>query len=81
MVTTVSIFIPEPIKKFSFFCLYMIPLEKIGKLVGDKLVTKILIKQLNQDPKLIHAIGHSLGAHLVGHIGRAVENRTGNKHY
>ena len=35
--------------------------------------------QLGQSPDLIHASGHSLGAHLVGHIGRAVEKSTGSK--
>ena len=37
------------------------------------------ILQLGQNPDQIHAIGHSLGAHLVGHIGRSVENATGHK--
>ena len=32
------------------------------------------ILQLGQNPDQIHAIGHSLGAHLVGRIGRSVEN-------
>ena len=35
--------------------------------------------QLGQSPDLIHASGHSLGAHLVGHIGRTVERSTGSK--
>ena len=43
---------------------------KIGKIVGEKIVKKVLIDRLGQDPKLIHAIGHSLGAHLVGNIAK-----------
>ena len=35
--------------------------------------------QLGQSHALIHASGHSLGAHVVGHIGRAVEKSTGIK--
>ena len=35
--------------------------------------------QLGQSHDLIHASGHSLGAHVVGHIGRAVEKSTGSK--
>ena len=35
--------------------------------------------QLGQSHALIHASGHSLGAHVVGHIGRAVEKSTGSK--
>ena len=48
--------------------------ETVGKFIGQKLVADILISTLNQDPKKIHAIGHSLGAHLSGHIGRKVQN-------
>ena len=43
---------------------------KVGKVVGQKVVSKLLIKKLKQNPKLIHAIGHSLGAHVVGNIGK-----------
>ena len=47
--------------------------DKVGKFVGETLVARILIHELKQDPKLIHAIGHCLGAHVSGHIGRAVQ--------
>ena len=43
---------------------------KVGVEVGQKFVSKLLIKTLKQNPGLIHVIGHSLGAHLSGHIGR-----------
>ena len=32
------------------------------------------ILQLGQNPDQIHAIGHSLGAHLVGHFARTIKN-------
>ena len=44
-----------------------------GRFIGENLVLNILINSLNQLPSKIHAIGHSLGAHLVGHIGRQVQ--------
>ena len=47
--------------------------KKVGELVGIELVSKVLIYELKQDPKLIHAIGHSLGAHVSGNIGKAVK--------
>ena len=43
---------------------------KVGVEVGQKFISKLLIKTLKQNPRLIHVIGHSLGAHLSGHIGR-----------
>merc|ERR1712109_2717 len=51
----------------------------VGDFVGEKLVADILMAALGQLPSQIHAIGHSLGAHLVGHIGRSVETVTGFK--
>ena len=40
----------------------------------------MLINQFGQDPKLIHVIGHSLGAQTAGAIGRDYVKRTkGNK--
>ena len=44
-----------------------------GRFIGENLVVNILIARLDQSPAKIHAIGHSLGAHLVGHIGRQVQ--------
>jgi len=43
---------------------------KVGVQVGQKFVSNLLIKTLKQNPRLIHVIGHSLGAHLSGHMGR-----------
>ena len=42
-----------------------------GQILGDLLVNK-----LGADPKKIHAIGHSLGAHFVGHLGRELASFT-----
>ena len=53
--------------------------ETVGKFIGKNLVIDILINTLNQNPKKIHAIGHSLGAHISGHIGREVEKRKNAK--
>ena len=47
--------------------------------IRTKLILFFVFMQLGQSPDLIHASGHSLGAHLVGHIGRAVEKSTGTK--
>ena len=33
----------------------------------------MLVKDMGVDPETIHCIGHSLGAHIVGHIGRNIE--------
>ena len=53
--------------------------ETVGKFIGNKLVIDILINTLDQNPKKIHAIGHSLGAHISGHIGREVKKRNNAK--
>ena len=40
-----------------------------GTYSGD-LLGKLLVQQLGVDPKDIHVIGHSLGAHFAGHLSR-----------
>ena len=44
---------------------------KVGKAVGEQIVAKTLIQDLGQDPNMIHAIGHSMGAQLVGNVGKS----------
>ena len=34
----------------------------------------LLVNGIGQSPDQIHAIGHSLGAHLVGHFARTIKN-------
>ena len=54
-------------------CLYIRAVNnaiKIGKLIGQKIIFNLLIESLKTDPKAIHVIGHSLGAHLAGNIGK-----------
>jgi len=46
---------------------------KVGK-HSAQVLGHLLIEQIGQDPSLIHAIGHSLGGHLVGHFGRNIES-------
>ena len=46
---------------------------KVGQHTGT-LFANLLIKQLGLMPKNIHAIGHSLGAHVVGHFGRTIQS-------
>ena len=45
----------------------------VGQLFGQ-----LLVKDLGVDPKDIHLIGHSLGAHFVGQLGRQLAI-TGNR--
>jgi pimeloyl-ACP methyl ester carboxylesterase len=49
---------------------------RVGDYSGEHL-GNLLINQLGQRPDQIHAIGHSLGGHLVGHFGRSVESAVG----
>ena len=51
----------------------------MGQHVGEKIVVNMLIESLGQTPSQIEAVGHSLGAHLVGHLGRSVYSLTGQK--
>ena len=49
----------------------------------------MFLKNLGVNPNLVHAIGHSLGAHVVGHFGRTIQSEgyekiirmTGNSSY
>ena len=49
----------------------------LGQVIGDKLVSHLLLGQLQQDPLKVHLIGHSLGAQMSGHIGRQTKKQTG----
>ena len=51
----------------------------VGKYSGEKIAFEMLINQLGQMPSQIEAVGHSLGAHLVGHLGRTIFDRSGEK--
>ena len=51
----------------------------VGKYSGEKIAFDILINQLGQMPSQIEAVGHSLGAHLVGHLGRTIFDKSGEK--
>ena len=53
--------------------------NEVGNLTGEKIIVNTLVLGLNQDPSQISAIGHSLGAHLVGLMGRKVQELTGHK--
>jgi len=45
---------------------------KVGQHTG-KLFADMLLKSLGVNTQLVHAIGHSLGAHVVGHFGRTIQ--------
>ena len=49
----------------------------VGKHAGQVIGIDLLINGLGQTPDQIHAIGHSLGAHLVGHFARAIKESKG----
>ena len=52
---------------------------QIGQLLGPSLVENILVRGLGQQPNFIHAIGHSLGSHLVGNMARYFANSYGTR--
>ena len=45
---------------------------RVGKYVG-KMFSEMLFKKLGVNPNDVHVIGHSLGAHVGGHLCRTVE--------
>ena len=51
----------------------------VGEYTGEKIAFEMLINQLGQMPSQIEAVGHSLGAHLVGHLGRTIFDKSGEK--
>ena len=46
---------------------------RVGKYFGEVIGVDLLVKGLGVNPDQLHAIGHSLGGHLVGHFGRIVK--------
>jgi len=51
---------------------------KVGEQAGHVL-SKMLIEGLGVQSSSIHAIGHSLGAHVVGHFGRTIQANVNEK--
>jgi len=51
---------------------------KVGEHTGH-LFSKMLIESLGVKASTIHAIGHSLGAHAVGHFGRTIQSDVNEK--
>ena len=48
-----------------------------GLLVQILVMSRCVMNGLGQTPDQIHAIGHSLGGHVVGHFGRSVNELGG----
>ena len=46
---------------------------RVGYHSGEVIGVDLLMNGLGQTPDQIHAIGHSLGGHVVGHFGRAIK--------
>ena len=63
----------RPLAKFQYFASAEYAIQ-IGQAIGNNLIKDILIDDLDQDPNLIHVIGHSMGAHLAGQIGKEVKD-------
>ena len=51
---------------------------RVGKHTGE-VFKNLLIEGLGVQEEDIHAVGHSLGAHVVGHFGRTIESDTNQK--
>ena len=49
----------------------------VGQYSGQNIGLNMLIHGLGQTPDQIHAIGFSLGAHLVGNFARTIKNDAG----
>ena len=53
--------------------------NEVGKYTAEHIIVDKLIGTLGQKHSMIEAVGHSLGAHLVGHLGRKTYELTGEK--
>lgn len=49
----------------------------VGQHSGQVIGVDLLLNAFGQKPDQIHAIGHSLGGHLVGHFGRTINEKGG----
>ena len=50
---------------------------RVGQHAGQVIGIDLLLNGLGQTPGQIHAIGHSLGGHLVGHFARTIKENGG----
>lgn len=55
---------------FHFYTLAATAVQPVG-MYSAKLVD-VLVNELNVSPSTIHVMGHSLGAHVAGNIGKSV---------
>ena len=53
--------------------------NEVGKYTAEHVIVDKLVGTLGQKHSQIEAVGHSLGAHLVGHLGRKTYELTGEK--
>ena len=47
--------------------------QLIGQIVGEMFVVKVLVRELLQNPELIHIISYSASSHLAGQIGKTAK--------